>query len=61
LANLSPPHQANPSTWAFPRSCAFKEAIGKAQFSTLPSSPTVSGRFVRQGKVEAYGLVKRGD
>jgi hypothetical protein len=45
LANLFPPSQANISAQAFPWSCALHEAIREAQFSTLPSSPTVSRRF----------------
>jgi hypothetical protein len=42
LANLFPPSQVNLSAWTFPQSCISKEAIGKAPFSTLPSSPTVA-------------------
>jgi hypothetical protein len=45
LANLFPPSQANLSAWSSPRSCGFKVAVGEAQISTLPSSPTVSLRL----------------
>jgi hypothetical protein len=39
---------SQPFCEASPWTYAFKEAIGEAQFSTLPSSPTVSDGFVRQ-------------
>jgi hypothetical protein len=46
---------------------ALQEAIGEAQFSTLPSSPTVSGGFqdvpLRENQLAAgddqYGVITR--
>src|SRR5688500_11812189 len=45
LANLFPHYRAAVATLDSPCSWAFNDGICEAQFSALPSSPTVSGGF----------------